>query len=484
VDINNDGKPERVFIRQLNELRGGGTLEVYDAQQDRKIGIRLSEENALIHHSMRSPVSWALLEHEGRVYVLARTGDSLRYLARIERTNEMGLVCEFAQKAAGRPRVKTSRDDTVCTAALEGRTRFAEFTLPHAVTEASLQEGEYWRTIPGKGAARIDIDNDGKQDLVIQLLPTTGFVRGADAAYVAVLNTGGTKVDGEATWRVPRRQGCRTLPFVMGGSAYVDERQVGPQGEHWKIYRLERDVLKTVCDFEVRPVNHVMDDLQRIQRYARPGHEWSFAIGSKGTGDVEALIRAGRDANELEEATDRRPLHMALDRQRDDIVRILLKAGADPFLGGRRMYAPLWGAVHSDSKAQVALLLQGAGNLQGRGCNELNAALYSSSPEMLALLLRSGIAICDEAAVNAVVMRNRDNKEKLEILLAHGLDPSRRYTKSVLVSGVQREASGTVKVGPEVQFQKVTRTLLEWARTAGDPEVIKLLEERGRNRKR
>ena len=107
------------------------------------------------------------------------------------------------------------------------------------------------------------------------------------------------------------------------------------------------------------------------------------------------------------------------------------------------MFSPLRGAVHADSKEQVTMLLQGAKRIEGKGCDELNAALYSSSPAMLELLLRSGIAICDEAAVNAVVMQNRDNKEKLRILLAHGLEPNRLYTKSVLAGGVHRGGVGS-----------------------------------------
>ena len=58
----------------------------------------------------------------------------------------------------------------------------------------------------------------------------------------------------------------------MGGVTYLDERQVGRQREHWQIYMLSKDILKTVCVFEVHPVNHVMDDLQLIEtiRAARP----------------------------------------------------------------------------------------------------------------------------------------------------------------------------------------------------------------------
>jgi hypothetical protein len=484
VDINNDGIHERVFIRKLRQAGGIETFEVYDAQRDTKIRIGLSRDDRWHSYHLLSAMNLALIEYGGQVYLIGKTGESLRYLALIEPSNEMRLVCEFGQRADGPAKIKTSKNDEVCRAALEGRVRFVDFTLPHSITEKALQEGEYWRAEPGKKAAEIDLDNDGRKEVVIPLLPKTGFVRGADAAYLAVLKENGTQLDGEATWRVPRRTGSRVLPFVMGGVTYLDERQVGPQCEHWKIYMLSKDILKTVCVFEVHPVNYVMDDLQLIERYARPGHHWGYAISSRGTGDVEVLIRAGRDVNELEEATDLRPLHMALHQERYDLVRLLLKSGADPFLGGNRMFSPLWGAVHADSKEQVTMLLQGAKQIEGKGCDELNAALYSASPDMLELLLRSGIAICDEAAVNAVVMQNRDKREKLEILLAYGLEPNRLYTKSVLAGGVHREASGAVKVGPDIQFRKVTRTLNQWAKTAGDPEVIKILNERGSGGKR
>jgi len=484
VDINNDGTLERVFIRQLRQVGGLETFEVYDAQQDGKIRIGLSRDDPWQSYHLLSAMNLVLIEYGGKIYVIGKTGESLRYLALIEPSNEMRLVCEFGQKAAAPVRIKTSKTDEVCRASLEGRVQFVDFTLPHSITEKSLQRREYWNAEPGKRAAEIDIDNDGKKELVIPLLPQTGFVRGADAAYLAVLKDNGTQVDREATWRIPRMTGIRVLPFVMGGVTYLDEKQMGPQCEHWKIYMLAKDILKTVCEFEVHPVNYVLDDLQLIERYARPGHQWGYAISSRGTGNVETLIKAGRDVNELEESTDLLPLHMALHQKRYDLVRLLLKTGADPFLQGKRMYSPLWGAVHEDSLEEVSLLLNGVKTKEGKGCNELNAALYSAGPEMLELLLRSGIAICDEAAVNAVVMQNRNRNEKLVILLAYGLEPNHLYTKMMLAGGVQREASGAVTIGPDIQFKKVTRTLTQWAKTTGDPEVLKILNEKGAGRKR
>jgi hypothetical protein len=476
LDINNDGMRERVFIKKMAQIKEMELLEVYDAQQDRKLRIGLSEDDSRLRILFIKAMNLALLEFGGKVYLLGHTGESLHYLTLIEPSNEMRLVCEFGQRE-GAARLRTSRNDTVCRAALEGRVRFVDFTLPHAVTEKSFQDGEYWRAEPGKQAAKIDIDNDGKQELVIPLFPKTGLVRGADAAYLAVLDGSGTRIDGDATWRVPRGAVSRVLPFVMDGVAYLDDRQMGPQCEYWKIYMLEKDVLKTICDFELGPVNYTLNELQLIERYTRPGHYWGYAIYSDGTGNVEALISAGRDVNELE-ATHERPLHMALRQKRYDIVRLLLKAGADPFLRGERMFSPLWGAVHSDKMEDVSVLLDGIELKKGQGCDELNAALYSSSPAMLELLLRRGIAICDEAAVNAVIARNKDKHEKLKILLANGLEPNRLYAKSVLVSGVRRASSGAVKVGPDFQFKKVSKTLMQWAREAGDPEVIKILSEK------
>jgi uncharacterized protein YecT (DUF1311 family) len=48
-----------------------------------------------------------------------------------------------------------------------------------------------------------------------------------------------------------------------------------------------------------------------------------------------------------------------------------------------------------------------------------------------------------------------------------------------VVQGIQQESPGVVTVGPEIKIRKVTKSLFQWAKDAGDPEAERILREAG-----
>ncbi len=273
------------------------------------------------------------------------------------------------------------------------------------------------------------------------------------------------------------------MPFVINGKTYMDEKQSSPAAEHRQVYMLDKDRLKTICEFEVRPDNYVLSlsSRERVEKAAGSDNPWVYAISQPGIAALEALIQGGRDVNEVTDTEHGlRPLHLAMDRV--DLLEILLKAGANPNLKKKEEFMTLLAeAVWRGNNKTVELLLKyGAKANEPVGYNALVEAIDRGTVEKLELLLRYGTEITDAAAVQAITARgNEDKYEKLKLLLAHGLDVNRLYTKDEVVEGIKQLSPGVWSVGPDFKTQKVTKTLLQWARESGDPETVRILIKAG-----
>jgi hypothetical protein len=106
----------------------------------------------------------------------------------------------------------------------------------------------------------IDINYDGKKEVVVSLELSSGSGRGCDGTFLGVLTADRTAIDKKMTEKLPAGDcgGQAVTPFFVDGKTYLDERQQDPHAEHRQIYMLYGDKLKTICKFEVRPVNYVL----------------------------------------------------------------------------------------------------------------------------------------------------------------------------------------------------------------------------------
>lgn len=240
-------------------------------------------------------------------------------------------------------------------------------------------------------------------------------------------------------------------------------------------------------------INHPMELTQAGMNARAEGFEnvWEYAVSKPGTGAIELLIKEGRDVNEDVQAADvrpapadradgwvRRPIHLALEHDRDDILEVLLKAGADPNVKGE-YHTPLAEAVWRKRLKSVELLLAYGAKDADKGALSALAEAYRASIDMLKLLLNAGIAITAEVAVDAVTSHGNDAPEKLKLLLACGLDVHRPYTGLVVVKGIRRKSPGVLTVGPDIETKEVSRTLLQWAKLSGSPDIVRVLRDAG-----
>lgn len=461
IDINNDGIMERVFVES------GGTMHwehfaVYEASADQAVNIKTSLSDDWESNNLRWALDQAFVQFKGVSYVLGKTNQSLHYLAHINQDNEMKVVCEFGQREQPLQSLKTSQNDKVCKQALEDSIDYVEFNKLHSISRDVLRQAGFHETGPSEKAAMVDIDNDGKKEVIVSLELTSGAGRGCDSTFLGVLTANRENIDKQFTEKLPGRKcgGTKVAPFVVDGKTYLDEREPSPHADHMQVYMLDKDQLKTICEFEVRPDNYVLSSVSRIEQAAGNKNPWEYAISQPGTTALETLINVGRDVNE-DTGHGVRPLNLALQSKREDLLEILLKAGANPNLEMEGMpTTPLTDAVWRGSNKAVELLLKYGAKAVDKNkpgnYNALSEAIDRGTVEKLELLLRYGTEITDAAAMEAITARS-NKYEKLRLLVKYGLDVNKTYTFG----------------------GKDAKTLLQWAKEIGDPEVVKVLLETG-----
>lgn len=124
------------------------------------------------------------------------------------------------------------------------------------------------------------------------------------------------------------------------------------------------------------------------------GADLSGAVLAKDLPAVKKLLRLGIAVNALDQKGSTALIH-ACGQGQADMVRLLLKHGADPKVAARSGATAVWAAI-SQSHADVLeeLLLHGAeANQAVAGYPPLNLACLSGVPEQVALLLEQGAEV-------------------------------------------------------------------------------------------
>lgn len=479
LDINNDGKLERVFVTSEGSLQIK-QLYIFQAKKDTPIDLH-NETN-------EEPEQWEsdidFVSFRGMNYLVARDGLSLAYVAYINPTNKIRSVCRYGQEGKSFRKIISSRDKDLCDRYLNDEPQLVDYDKPYSTTEEMLGAGEGYGTL-SEDAALLDINNDGSARLVVSREEHTSNVCGS-LEYPAVLSPEGSSLDHEFAKYLPEKE-CRSslFPFVDHGRTYLGTADYRNNDDTElklrKIEMLERGVLKKLCEYEVRPVNYILTPEQELRQAAesRNGDLWSEAITRPGTDAVQALVKAGRDLNEENRDTGRElPLIDAVRANRLDILELLLKAGANPNRRGS-MGSPLHEAIRLNSHKSIEMLLRYGADPGDEGPGNYAAiaeAVASGDLLSLRMLLEAGSAITDWAAIEAV-MQGEDHHDKLRLLLSFGLDPNRQYARHELVEGIKQDKPGVFTVGPDIATRLTSKTLMEWAEESGDSETKKILAE-------
>lgn len=161
------------------------------------------------------------------------------------------------------------------------------------------------------------------------------------------------------------------------------------------------------------------------------------AITTGNADAVRKLLAAGEDPNECYGADEEPALLVAAVEKREEIVHMLLQAGANPNHGDMCGYTPLMAAVCADAVHIVELLLAaGADPHRACGCtgaNALHDAAIGGHTSIVKTLLDHGVRPDDsenaEGMTPLMCAVHALDADSVRLLLTHGANPATRSSK-------------------------------------------------------
>lgn len=333
LDINNDGRPERVVGRSSG---GNYYFGEFDAFDDKGTPLKFtrSERDNWESDNLRWARSMDLIRYGGQTYILGSTGDYLHYLSRIDRDNVESVICEFGQRSPPIDTLVKSTNDRLCRAAVSRSLEYVDFEHEHGLTALGIQQAGLRETLTGDAAAKVDIDNDGELDLIVSLSLQSSRGMGCDGEHLGILNKTRDQLDMEKTGRLPgpRCGAVEQKAFVFERQTYIEIMYPDgrPINAH-EIVQLKGGELERICQFDVRLVHYVLGEYERILQGAKAEHvdPWVYALEMPGTSGLQALLEAGHDVRiSVRHNTFPTVLHEAIRRKKLDALTFLLERGA------------------------------------------------------------------------------------------------------------------------------------------------------------
>jgi len=258
-DINNDGRPERA------ERCSGGEMETpcarYYAIDGKEIliveeGFEWQDFQTFGRHAFR---------FRGHTFFLnsaRHTPTHPVYVSYITPHNREHVVCEFRNERNEIVVASDGKYDRVCKAVASMSAQqdvvFADqgIVVPEAVRPRNASRDSFGSI----GTARVDVDNDGKPDLVMQLSITSGFGRGCSASYFEILDDDGMRMHPEEKshvfgefqrpyWAVNCGSMSNRL-FEYEGQIYYEGNALGTDDAPHVVAILEGAKIVEACTFQ------------------------------------------------------------------------------------------------------------------------------------------------------------------------------------------------------------------------------------------
>jgi len=264
VDIGGNGRRRYVFLQRYMD-KDQPDLIILDED-----GKRLTPTQApelTLATDPAKPVEFSLIRIGSDIFIMAGDDDGPHYLSYIGRDDVERLVCTVERKKPSL-RLLESNDERLCPVVLKGDLDLPKFDQPYTDKSRNFH-GKLPEVLPQAGAAQIDIDNDGKPDLIVRLTKKMKplMAHGCSWTELAVLNDKADDLDKRRTAMLPHG-GCDSvrLPFRFDDQTYVLGRNVsdspGTYRRYDEVLRFKDNHNERLCRIDRTPVFEVQSVLQ------------------------------------------------------------------------------------------------------------------------------------------------------------------------------------------------------------------------------
>lgn len=236
-------------------------------------------------------------------------------------------------------------------------------------------------------------------------------------------------------------------------------------------------------------------ELLRVSGCDESGYKIQECIRAALKGDVERirqLINEGVDVNATYQS-GARALASAAKHGHTEVVRLLLKSGADP---STKVGASVWGmAIAADALAIAAneghleivrLLIEAGADVNGSemiGKSVLEVAAMDGHADVVRELLKAGFPISGKAAIEALTAAIRNKREAAAIMLVEAsVKPKGQEAANLLVTaaekGMARLVQALLQAGVDPKGRdKYDETALQAAQAKGHAKIMAMLEK-------
>lgn len=251
ADLNGDGIADHILVTVQGTLREE-TLYVKPGNSSARV---IEQPDEL--YTSDEP-AFDVISANGRDYIFDGGG-----LWKLTANNELQPLCGFKQ--AGKPIVDliVGKETPVCALLMAGGKTLphVSYSLAHRLGDKLPEEERFGWMNPLPGLAKVDLNNDGKEENVVRLSYVNTAGRGCSSTYIAVTDEAkavipDTKLNKILLEDIANSGGLYCFgdlnvnTFVDHGVTYVDA--LG--SESHTVYQIKHDKATKVCETQVRPI--------------------------------------------------------------------------------------------------------------------------------------------------------------------------------------------------------------------------------------